>query len=288
MMIERKVSKLYPSRRTRSNTERAARLGFVLALHIVLGVGIFLKPVATDWLGFAGGAVLLGMVGVNVGLHRYFSHKSFKTSRAFQFVLGILGALVFTDPIAFAGKHRLHHRHVDTALDVHGPQFGWYQSWIGSLADPGYSASEIRAQAPDLIKFPELLFLNRFGVLIALLLFTSLCFFFGLRFASISYLLPVVMSIHAAGIVNTLGHSWGYRNFASRDTSTNSWLAQIFSFGEGWHNNHHAFPTSAQCGFTLTEWDPVYWIIRALEATGLVWGVRAMPDKALVELMGDR
>jgi stearoyl-CoA desaturase (delta-9 desaturase) len=248
----------------------------ILLLHLCPIVAIIIGSESSDWLVFAGMWPVLA-VASTLGLHRYFSHKAFKTSRAFQAFMGLGAALSFGDPIGFAGKHRLHHKFSDQEKDVHSPNQGLWQCWIGNLVDYGYSDAEARSYAKDLCRFPELVWLHEHkripGMVLALVFF----FFGGFTMMAIGYALVVVSIIHLAGAVNYFCHRVGSRRYETKDHSTNNWFVAIFSLGEGWHNNHHRYQASARAGFYWWEIDVLYWLVCVLEWMGLVWDVRRPP-----------
>lgn len=217
-------------------------------------------------------------VASTLGLHRYFAHKSFKTSREFQGFLALCAALSFGDPIGFTGKHRIHHKYSDQEQDVHSPRHGVWQCWIGNLVDFRHSEAEVMKHAKDLCRYPELVWLHEHKRVPGLLL--SLIFFAvgGFSMLAIGYALTVISIIHLAGAVNYFCHCKGSRRYQTNDGSTNNWFIAILSLGEGWHNNHHYYQTSARAGFYWWEIDMLYWIICVLERLGLIWAVRRPPE----------
>jgi len=234
---------------------------------------IFIGTKSTDWIIFA---IIypIQCIGVGVSLHRYFAHRSFKTSRWFQFVLALMAASVFGDPVRFTGKHRLHHRYSDTTNDTHTPLKGFWSCWYGSLVDNGYTDAELCAAARDLKKYPEMMLLHRFWLVPGLLLCLLVFFIGGLSSVAIGVLLGSALLMNQASAVNYFCHKYGQRRFETSDRSTNNvWIA-ILSFGEGWHNNHHHYPSTARAGFYWWEIDFYYMAIWLFEKLGLVWDVR--------------
>lgn len=273
------INKITMRKGVRSTAQRMTGYAFILCLHFIFVVGLFMNPDRYDFLVLGIFYLISGMIGVNAGLHRYFSHRAFKTSRIFQFILGLLGCLTLTDPISFAGKHRLHHRYTDTQNDVHGPHFGFWQSWFGSLVDHGYSKTELRAQVKDLTKFPELMLLHRYSLYPAILTGALIWILGGFCMFAVGYIASVIVFMHLAGATNYFCHKYGYRRFESRDTSTNNIWVNLITMGEGWHNNHHAYKSSANLGFVWWEWDPAYYSIQLLSLLGLVQNVKTFPDR---------
>ncbi len=222
---------------------------------------------------------LFAMAGVSVAYHRYFAHKAFRTSRAFQFVLALWGALaVEKGPLWWASAHRHHHRYADTPNDIHSPlhqgylfaHSGWFLDRRIRNADP--------ALCPEFARLPELVWLNQWNwvpVIVYAVLLTGL---FGLDGLVWGFLVPTVLLWHMTHAIGSLLHSrLGYRRFPTPDSSRNSLLLAIPLLGEGFHNNHHFFPYAARCGLAWWEVDVSWWLIRMLEASGLIWRVRRPP-----------
>jgi stearoyl-CoA desaturase (Delta-9 desaturase) len=232
-------------------------------------------------------------LGVTVGFHRYFTHRSFKTSRPMRAILAVLGSAAIEGPvISWVADHRKHHRFSDREGDPHSPHVGHGGGWRGALAGLAHAHmgwlfihTERGAKsryAPDLLKDPIVRFADRNFLAWAL---AGLAMAFGLGWAIGGTLLAALTGLlwgggvrmlvvhHVTYSINSLCHFFGRRRFTTHDHSRNLlWLA-IPSFGESWHNNHHAFPTSAFHGLRRWEIDPSALVIRALEAVGLVWDV---------------
>ena len=251
----------------------------VLLLHVVVVSALVMGGSRTDWLLFAA-IYPFQAVGVGVAMHRYFAHRSYRTSRAFQFFLGLCAASVFGNAVGFAGKHRLHHQHVDSERDVHTPLHGIWACWIGSLMDNGYTNEQILQKVPDLTGYPELMWLYRHPKLPGVLLCAIAYLIGGFTAIGIGVCLGAVLLIHQSSGVNYLAHRYGTRRFDTPDQSTNNWLTGVLAFGEGWHNNHHCYPRSARAGFVWWEIDMYYWVICLFEKLGLVWDVQRPPAEA--------
>ena len=249
---------------------------FLLAVHLLPVIAIIRGTRLADWLTLAVVFPVLSFA-VGTGLHRYFAHHAFRTSRPFQFLLGLVTCATFTDPIGFAGKHRIHHRFSDTDDDVHTPRDGFWSCWYGSLVDDGLTEAQVRVAAKDLVRFPELLWLHRLFVLPGLATAAGLFWLGGFSRMAIGYLLALALMLNLTSAVNYVCHRWGSRRYATRDASRNNLWIAILTLGEGWHNNHHYYPGTARAGFYWWEWDPNYWLIRALAVLGLVWKVREVP-----------
>jgi stearoyl-CoA desaturase (delta-9 desaturase) len=224
-------------------------------------------------------AYLRGIVST-MGYHRYFSHRSFKTSRPVQFLLGFLCcANLQQGPLWWAAYHRHHHRHSDDRCDVHSPHHGgfwWaYCGWLFIPLEPQWT------HVRDWRRYPELVWLERFWQVPGLIL-AGLCWWIGgWSFLCIGFCLSAVLSFQVTFVVNTLGHLIGSRRYPTSDHSTNNFLLAVISLGDGWHNNHHHYPHSAQAGFFWWEIDGTFRVIRLLERLGIVWDVRRVPAHKL-------
>jgi stearoyl-CoA desaturase (delta-9 desaturase) len=260
-----------------SRTGRALALGGIALAHALALTLPFVDLKPRDRLAMALLAVS-GCFAVAVGLHRYFAHRSFRTSRAFQLVMGGLASAFFGDPIGFAGKHRLHHRHSDTDRDPHSPHHGPWRVWVGHLLDEGYGDAEIVAAAPDLAAYPELRWLHRRYYVPGILLVGLLFVVGGYSMVAIYALMWSALAIHAPALVNYFCHRGGKRRFETPDGSTNSWLLALLFWGEGWHNNHHHFPGAAHAGLRWYEIDLAYYVIKILSWLGLVWDLRVVKE----------
>lgn len=231
---------------------------------------------------------VLRAFGVAAGYHRYFAHRAYRTSRAFQLALAWLGASAAQlGPLWWAAHHRLHHRHSDTELDVHSPHARslWW-AHVGWLVCRKHSATRLDAIA-DFARYPELRFLDRWHALAPLSL-VALLFAAGealrsrapelgasgTQLVAWGFFVGTALLYHVTFAVNSLGHAVGSRRFETRDRSRNNLLLALLTLGDGWHNNHHARPRLARHGLGWREPDPSYWGLRLLSALGLVWDLR--------------
>jgi len=218
------------------------------------------------------------MWAVTAGYHRYFSHRSYKTSRVGQFVLAFLAqSTAQKGALWWAAIHRHHHLHSDTPEDIHSPRHhGFFFSHVGWIfsrtkSKPDYST------IPDLTKYPELVFLNRFQHIPAVAL-AVFCFLVdGWTGLFVGFFLSTVLVYHGTFTINSLAHVTGTQRYLTGDDSRNNWLLAIITMGEGWHNNHHHYQSSARQGFRWWEFDPTYYILKMLSWTGAVWGIREPP-----------
>jgi stearoyl-CoA desaturase (delta-9 desaturase) len=243
---------------------------------------------------------LLCGLGITVGYHRLFTHRSFKTTRTLRAILAVLGSMAVEGPlIDWASTHRKHHRFSDLPGDPHSPHVGRGAGWVGALRGlahahlgwifRGKDIANPRRYAKDLLADRDLRLISRtFPLWVA----AGLALPFGLGVALTGSVVGGLTGLlwggavriflvhHATFSINSLCHFFGRRPFATGDESRNlAWLAPL-SFGEAWHNNHHAFPTSARHGLGRWQLDPSAWLITLLERCRLVWGVvRIAPER---------
>jgi stearoyl-CoA desaturase (delta-9 desaturase) len=221
----------------------------------------------------------LRMFAVTAGYHRYFSHRSYKTSRLGQFLLAMLAQSTAQKSVLWwASKHRHHHRFADTEHDVHSPvltSFAYsHVGWIFAKNHDRFDASTI----PDLTKFRELVWLHRLDVAPAILLAFACFAIDGWAGLFVGFFWSTVAVYHATFCINSLAHVHGDKDYVTGDESRNNWWLAIITMGEGWHNNHHAYQYSVRQGFRWWQWDPTYYIILGLSKLGLVWDLKAPPD----------
>lgn len=256
-------------------------LGFI-GLHLAC-LAVFLTGTTPVALVLCAVCYLLRMVGITVGYHRYFSHRSFKTSRAFQLVLACLGCSAFQKgPLWWSAHHRHHHRYADTADDLHSPRVrSWWWAHVGWVLASDYNETNWRA-VRDLGRYPELRWLNRYHWVPPLAL-AVLCLLIGGWSGLVwGFCISTVLSHHAVYTVNSLCHIVGRRRYATSDNSRNNLFVALITLGEGWHNNHHHYQSSANQGFYWWEIDVSYYLIRLLGCLGLVWDIRRPPRAALL------
>jgi stearoyl-CoA desaturase (delta-9 desaturase) len=238
------------------------------------------------------------MFGLTAGYHRYFSHKSFKTSRVFQFMLGLLGASSLQkDPMWWAAHHRNHHRYADTELDSHPPLtrgFFWaHMGWFMCKKNANLHPDPL---VPDLAAYPELVFLNRHQKIPAFVMLGSLmalgCYLQyahpGLhttmgQIVTWGFFISTVFLHHVTFMVNSVSHLWGPRRFQTKDFSRNNAMVAFLTMGEGWHNNHHRYPSSERQGFYWWEMDMTHYVLTLLSWFGIVWDLRKPPREIYEE-----
>jgi len=214
----------------------------------------------------------LRMFALTGGYHRYFSHRSYNTSRTFQFILGLLGcSAVQKGPLWWSAHHRRHHRFTDQEGDVHSPRRnGFWWAHIGWVLSTRYEPTDLDG-VRDFSRFPELRWLNNWHVLPAISL-AMLCFLIGGWQGLVwGFFVSTVALYHCTFAINSLAHMFGRRRYATGDDSRNNLLLALLTGGEGWHNNHHHYMSSVKQGFFWWEIDGTYYVLRALSALGIVW-----------------
>lgn len=261
-------------------------------------VAVHLACAAVLWVGVSAIALWVALALYAIRMfaltgfyHRYFSHRTFRTSRAVQYVFALIGAsCAQRGPLWWAAHHRTHHRHADTKLDPHSPTaHGFVWSHVGWFLTPrGFPTDWERI--PDLAHYPELRWLDRYDTLVPVLLAAGL-FALGtwLEHAAPQlatsggqmlvwgFCVSTVVLFHATVTINSLAHLFGTRRFDTKDDSRNNgWLALI-TFGEGWHNNHHFFPGSVRQGFRWWEIDLTYYVLKLMAALRLVRDLKPVP-----------
>jgi stearoyl-CoA desaturase (delta-9 desaturase) len=263
-------------------------------------VAMHLACAAVLWVGVSRTALLvaaalyaLRMFAITGFYHRYFAHRTFRTSRALQFTFAVIGAsCVQRGPLWWAAHHRRHHRHADTEQDPHSPRLqGFLWSHMGWFLTPEGFRTDWK-RIPDFAHYPELRWLDRFDVLVPVAL-AALLYVAGALLAHYApalgtsggqlltwgFFVSTVVLFHVTVTINSLAHRFGTRRFATGDDSRNNlWLA-LLTFGEGWHNNHHHFPGSTRQGFRWWEIDLTYYGLRLMAALGLVAGLRPVPAR---------
>ncbi len=275
----------------RKRTEWLRILPFA-SLHLAC-LAVFLVGWSPIAVAVAVGMYLVRMFAITGFYHRYFSHRAFKTSRGWQFVFALLGASATQrGPLWWASHHRRHHQHSDGPKDVHSPlQHGFWWSHIGWITSRENFRTDLDA-VRDLVRYPELRFLDRFDTLVPVL--TGAAMFalgsvLGALWPSLGtsgwqmlvwgYVISTVVLAHATFTINSLSHLIGWRRYATTDTSRNNPVLALLTLGEGWHNNHHYYQSSARQGFYWWELDLTYLGLKALAAVGIVHDLRPVPTK---------
>lgn len=221
---------------------------------------------------------------LTAGYHRYFSHKSFQTTRGFQFVLAYLGALSLQGgPLWWASHHRHHHRNSDNDDDIHSPvSKGFLQSHLLWFMKKSHLKAHYHL-IRDFSKYPELRLLERYWYITPLPILLLLFLAGGWNFLIWGYLVPTVVVNHVTYSVNSIVHLFGKRPFKTKDNSRNNWLIALLTFGEGWHNNHHRYAGSAHQGFSAWQIDITFYVLKFLSYFGVVNQLKTVPHKVLKE-----
>ncbi|MDV2079879.1 MULTISPECIES: acyl-CoA desaturase [Marinobacter] len=276
---------------SKSRKFNALRVIPFLLLHaaclLVLVVGV--SPFA---LAFALAFFVVRMFAITAFYHRYFAHKTFRTSRFWQFLFALLGASAAQrGPLWWAAHHRHHHQHSDRSDDLHSPHHGgfWWSHIGWFTCDAGFVTDERRVR--DWLRFPELRFINRFDALVPL---TAALAIFGLgellaatapslgtngyQLLVWGFFVSTVVLFHATVSINSLAHVWGRRRFDTADDSRNNFFLALLTLGEGWHNNHHRWPQSARQGFRWYEIDLTYYALWLMARLGIIWDLKPVPE----------
>jgi stearoyl-CoA desaturase (delta-9 desaturase) len=262
-----------------------------LVLHVSC---LLVFVVGWSWtaVAVAAGLYLARMFAITGFYHRYFSHRAFKTNRFWQFLFAVAGnASVQRGPLWWAAHHRHHHRFADRQEDAHSPSlrgFWWsHMGWIMSSANFPTKRSYVK----DWLKYPELVWLNRFDTMVPLLLALSLYLLGemlastwpelntnGLQLLVWGFVVSTVALFHGTFTINSLDHMIGSRRYNTGDTSRNNAVLAVITLGEGWHNNHHHYPISARQGFFWWEIDVTYYVLRIMAFLGIVKELRPVPE----------
>ena len=262
---------------------------------------LHLACIAVWWVGWSGFALCTGlglyvvrMFAITGIYHRYFSHRSYRTSRWMQFVFALLGASsAQRGPLWWAAHHRSHHKFSDMQPDPHSPiRHGFWRSHIGWFMTNRHFLTDYR-RIHDFARFPELRWLNRFDVIVPIILAVTLYFVgrvlnhaapslgvTGWQLVVWGFVVSTIMLFHATASINSLAHLIGRRRYDTGDDSRNNFILALITLGEGWHNNHHKFRSCTRQGFYWWEIDLTYYALRFFAAIGLIWDLRPVPGKA--------
>lgn len=245
-------------------------IGAVAALFFFswqnLAVAVFLYWLATG-------------LGISMGYHRLHTHRSYKVPRALEYFFAVCGTLTLEGgPIFWVAVHRIHHQKSDQDGDPHSPRDGAWWAHVGWIlfGETNHNNTRLMSKyAPDLAKDRFYVWLNNYHWVPILALATLLFAVGGFPMLLWGVCLRVVVGLHATWLVNSATHMWGRRRFRTRDDSRNNWWVALMTFGEGWHNNHHAHPTSARHGLAWYEFDPSWLQIKLLRFLGIANSVQA-------------
>jgi stearoyl-CoA desaturase (Delta-9 desaturase) len=247
-------------------------------VHVTALVGAI--AVGWSWTAFwwLTGTYLVRMFAITAGYHRYFAHRTFKTSRVFQFVLAVLAMSSAQQGVLWwASHHRHHHKHSDGEGDVHAPKRGfWWAHMFWLMARKNRVTHLDRVK--DFARYPELRFLDRIDLVFAVGVGVAIYFIGGATALFWGHFVSIVVAWHITFCINSLAHVWGTRRYGTDDDSRNNPLLAVLTLGEGWHNNHHHYQRSARQGFFWWELDVTYYVLKVLEKLRIVWDVQGVPQ----------
>lgn len=275
----------------------------VMTRRVVPFLIVHLATISVLFVAFSWWAVVLCaavysflQIGSGGWLHRYFSHRCFRTSRAFQFVLAFWGGCCAQrGALWWAAHHRRHHAYSDKEHDPHSPHTeGFWHAHVSWIWEDEFQETDHR-WVKDLARYPELQFLDKFYWVPVLVFWCAIsglgaavapaigltALQGALTFFAWGAILGTVLAWHATFAINSLTHLWGKKRYATDDESRNSMMIALFNFGEGWHNNHHYYPYAGNSGFYWWEIDPPYYLMIFFEKIGLVWDLKRTPKKAI-------
>jgi stearoyl-CoA desaturase (delta-9 desaturase) len=264
-------------------------IGIHLACALVIVVGISWTAMVVCLLSY-----LIRMFAITAFYHRYFSHKTFKTTRVVQALFAALGATATQrGPIWWAAHHRHHHIHSDSVNDTHSPKHGFFHSHLKWFLLKKNFATKTE-YVKDLQQFPELKFIDRYDIVFPVF-YASLLYLLGnllqqhvptlntsgWQLVVWGYFISTVLLSHVTYCINSLAHVFGFRSYDTKDDSRNNFILAILTLGEGWHNNHHCCPGSAKQGFKWWQIDLSYYVLFMMNKAGIIWDLK-LPNQALL------
>ena len=263
----------------------SAVAGFLL-VHVAAILGVVLLGFSWTGVAICVASYYLRMFAITAGFHRYFSHRAYRLSRLPQFLMAFLGQTSAQKGVLWwASNHRHHHQYSDRPEDIHSPvQNGFWWSHIGWILSGQYDETDY-SRIPDLAKFPELRWLDRNQYAATMVYAVALYAAFGWTGLVYGYFLSTVLLWHGTFTINSVMHLFGRRVFPTADQSRNSMIFALVTMGEGWHNNHHYYPSSAAQGFMWWQVDMSFSLLWLAEKLGLVKGLRRAPSPAVREAL---
>ena len=248
---------------------------------------VFFVPFEWQFVAVWAAAHFIRAIGLTLCYHRYFAHRSFQMNRAARFVwTWIAASAMQKGPLWWAGHHVNHHRFADREGDPHSPAVsGVYYAHVGWFLNDAKN-DRLEPSNPvirDFSKYPEIAFLDRNFMIPPLVMAITMYFVGGFPLLIWGFCLPTMTLAHATFAINTVNHMVGSRRFDTIDDSRNNAVTAFFAVGEGWHNNHHRYQRSARNGFYWWEYDPTWWVIKAMAAVGLAWDVQEVPERIYEE-----
>ena len=289
MTVQASNTPVLKEKRRRPNWKH--EVGFLL-IHLSPVLAFFSGPTLIDW-AICIGLYFFRMFFITAGYHRYFAHRTFKTSRWFQFLLAFFAQTsIQKGALWWAANHRTHHKFSDTPKDPHSSKvYGFFYSHIGWIMGPDFKNTRFDL-IKDFAKFPELRWLNKNHLFPALVMMLAVAgfggwanyavydvsFFTGAWSALfIGFALSTVVLFHGTFSINSLMHKIGKPRYETGDESKNSLVLALVTMGEGWHNNHHYYQSSTRQGFFWWEIDPTYYVLKFLSWFGIVWNINKVP-----------
>ena len=270
-----------PLNNTTPLTDRQRLNWLTTVVLVLLHAGAFAALFFFSWRALAVAAVTYCVttgLGISMGYHRLHTHRSYKVPTAIEYFFALCGALTLEGgPIFWVAVHRVHHQNSDLPGDPHSPRDGAWWSHVGWILTGETNHNNTRMMskyAPDLARHRFYLWLNNYHWVPSVVLAVLMLAIGGLPILLWAMFARIVFGLHATWLVNSATHMWGARRFATRDDSRNNWWVALISFGEGWHNNHHAHPTSARHGLAWYEFDPSWLLIKLLRACGIAKSVQ--------------
>ncbi len=252
------------------------------AVHVTAAVGVALMGFSWSGVALALALYYVRMFGVTGGYHRYFSHRTYRTSRAFQLVLAVLAqSSIQKGALWWAAHHRDHHKYSDTPKDPHSYRdYGFWYSHVGWILSSETEETDY-SRISDLARYPELRWLNKWHVVPSVVLAVALFFIGGWHALLWGFFVSTTLLWHGTFTINSLSHIWGKRRYATTDDSKNNPVLAIVTMGEGWHNNHHYYPRSVRQGFRWWQIDMTYYVLRSLALVGIVWDLHVPSQKII-------
>lgn len=279
-----------------SKTSKDPKIQWLRILPFII---LHLACLAVFWVGVSWFAVFfmlifyfIRMFAITAFFHRYLSHKTFQTSRVVQFIFVLIGTMsAQRGPLWWAAHHRYHHRYTDTDHDPHSSKHGFWYSHVGwFLNEQNFSTR--KEVIKDWLKFPEIVWLDRFSLPVVLITALAIYGFgewlagaypsfgtSGLQLLVWGFVVSTVLLIHATLCINSLAHLYGSRDFETPDNSRNNLFLSIITLGEGWHNNHHYYAGSTRQGFFWWQIDITYYLLKVMSWLGLIWGIKPVPQR---------
>lgn len=268
------------------NTEPEAALNWIIVIFFTIVHALaLLAPWYFSWQALGLTLFLhwlFGSIGICLGYHRLLSHRSFQVPKWLEYLIAVIGTLALQGgPIFWVAGHRLHHAHTeDEQDDPYSAKRGFWWShmlWMLYPETKFFDQDQYSRYAPDLARDPVYQWLNRYFLLLQIPLGLLLYGLGGWPFVIYGVFLRAVLLWHSTWFINSVTHMWGYRTFSTHDNSRNLWWAAVLTYGEGWHNNHHAYPNVARAGWQWWEIDITWWAIWLLKNLGLAQKVVKIP-----------